>query len=1081
MNKDNSKSKDLILRQKAERLLKKKPIKPIDQLSESESMRLIQELEVHQIELELQNEELVEAKFNIHEIAEKYTELYDFAPTGYFTLTEDGKITEVNLYGAKMLGKDRKQLKNSRFGFFVSDDTKPNFNLFLEKVFSNKDIDTCEVVFLSMTNKPTYINLSGRVTTNKEQCFVTAVDITKRKEAEKALQISFAKYQVLFESFPIGISLSDKHGNIVEINEKAEELLGLSVDEQLSRHIGGSEWSNIIQTDGSPFPLEEFPSVIALKENRIVENIEMGIVKGENEKTWLNVTAAPVPVENYGVAIAYNDITERLLAEEALRKSEERLRITLEETTIGTFDWDLKNDLSYVSPTYYTMLGYEPKEGPISRDEWVSNIHPDDQASVGQKIDDILNGFSSQYQDEKRIKHADGSYRWIKVLGRTVERDENERPIRVLGVRMDITERKLLEEELFKNRELLTKTEEKGKIGGWLIDVETSAQSWTEETFRILEIDMTQGEPKLPDAIEFIDLEFRPLAAKAIRSAIENGEPYDEEWKIITMKGNKRRVHSVGEAYQKNGKTIRVEGSIQDITDRKKAEDELRKSEERFHSLFDNMGEGVALHDLVFEDGKPVNYRIVEVNNAFLKIIGFSREMVVGKLCTDVYGTTSPPFFEEYTDVVRSKNSIYFETFFIPLEKHFGISVAAWSENGFATIFSDISKRIMTEEEIILKNDELQKINAEKDKFFSIIAHDLRGPFGTFLGFTEMMVSDLNEMEPPQILKLAQMMQKSASNLYILLNNLLEWSQIQQGSIPFIPTVIQLRSMIDESVAMVNDAANKKGIELLCLIPENMQVFTDNHFLQTVIRNLVSNAIKFTPEGGKVSLSAKLYDANNIVLSICDTGIGMSKAIVDNLFRADVKTNRVGTNNEPSSGLGLLLCKEFIEKYGGQLWVESEEGKGSIFYFTIPHHVPEKKTNTKKSETIEEENGNEKKKLKILIAEDDEASELLLSTFVKKLGEIVISAKNGAEAVEACLDNPNLDLVLMDLQMPEIDGIEATRQIRLFNPNLVIIAQTAYAVTKNREMAMKAGCNDYLLKPINKNELLVIIQKYFSN
>jgi len=127
------------------------------------------------------------------------------------------------------------------------------------------------------------------------------------------------------------------------------------------------------------------------------------------------------------------------------------------------------------------------------------------------------------------------------------------------------------------------------------------------------------------------------------------------------------------------------------------------------------------------------------------------------------------------------------------------------------------------------------------------------------------------------------------------------------------------------------------------------------------------------------------------------------------------------------------------------------------------------------------ETENKKSKLKILIAEDDKASALLLTTIVEKIGEIVISAKNGAEAVEACLDNPDLDLVLMDLQMPEMDGIEATRQIRLFNSNLVIIAQTAYAVTKNREMAMKAGCTDYLLKPINKNELLVIIQKYFSN
>ena len=150
---NNSKSKDLILRQKAERLVKKKLAQPLTQLSESESMKLIHELEVHQIELELQNEELVHAQYNVHEIARKYAELYDLAPSGYFTLSKEGEITEVNIFGAKMLGKDCKRLKNNRFGFFISDDTKIIFNLFLGKVFSNKDIETCEVVLLSKNNK----------------------------------------------------------------------------------------------------------------------------------------------------------------------------------------------------------------------------------------------------------------------------------------------------------------------------------------------------------------------------------------------------------------------------------------------------------------------------------------------------------------------------------------------------------------------------------------------------------------------------------------------------------------------------------------------------------------------------------------------------------------------------------------------------------------------------------------------------------------------------------------------------------------------------------------------------------------
>lgn len=249
---------------------------------------------------------------------------------------------------------------------------------------------------------------------------------------------------------------------------------------------------------------------------------------------------------------------------------------------------------------------------------------------------------------------------------------------------------------------------------------------------------------------------------------------------------------------------------------------------------------------------------------------------------------------------------------------------------------TDITDRKLAEEQIKHKNEELLKLNAEKDKFFSIIAHDLRNPFNAFLGFTEMLVEDLPELKLNQILEMAEMMQKSAKNLFSLLNNLLEWSQIQHGSIPFNPAAIHLRSMADESLALAFDAAKNKDIELVCDIPVQIEVFADSHLLETVIRNLVSNALKFTPKGGKVSLSAKTDGDKNIEISFKDTGIGMNQSMVENLFRLDVKTNRLGTNGELSTGLGLLLCKEFIEKHGGKIWVESEVGKGSTFYFTIP-------------------------------------------------------------------------------------------------------------------------------------------------
>lgn len=232
------------------------------------------------------------------------------------------------------------------------------------------------------------------------------------------------------------------------------------------------------------------------------------------------------------------------------------------------------------------------------------------------------------------------------------------------------------------------------------------------------------------------------------------------------------------------------------------------------------------------------------------------------------------------------------------------------------------------------KNEELQIINSEKDKLFSIIAHDLRSPFSSFLGLTQIMAEELETLSMDQLQEIAGSMRKSAINLFRLLENLLQWSRIQQGSIPYYPTQLDLISIVEESIALVIDSANKKGIVITYDIPYNTKIYADSNMLQTIIRNIVSNAVKFTPKNGKVNIEARTT-SKNVEISVSDTGIGMSSSMVDNLFRLGNQTNRTGTEGEPSTGLGLIICKEFIDKQGGKIWVESEEGKGSVFYFTI--------------------------------------------------------------------------------------------------------------------------------------------------
>jgi CheY-like chemotaxis protein len=397
----------------------------------------------------------------------------------------------------------------------------------------------------------------------------------------------------------------------------------------------------------------------------------------------------------------------------------------------------------------------------------------------------------------------------------------------------------------------------------------------------------------------------------------------------------------------------------------------------------------------------------------------------------------------------------------------------------------EVSARVKTHLKLHLQSKllqqqskELQELIATKDKFFSIISHDLRGPLGGFMSYTEMMAEDCTNFSPCQMQEMTLEMSQSAKNIFSLLENLLEWSRMQQGHTAYKPQTVNLFSLTTDCIKTLTDSIRKKELQLEIKIAESHTVFADINMLQSIVRNLVGNAIKFTPTAGKITLSASLTENNTTVFIVKDSGIGMNQPLLSNLFKLAVNNSRPGTNGEQSSGLGLLLCKEFVEKHCGELWVESEEGKGSEFFFTLPDN-PDCSSDLDNTGNSSEEITDQIKNLKILIAEDNELSENLIRMLTHAFSNRVFSVNTGSEAVEFCLDNPDLDLIFMDIKMPGLDGFEATRQIRRFNKEVIIIAQTAFGLRGDREKAKNAGCNDFLSKPVNKSDLHALMLKYF--
>ena len=399
---------------------------------------------------------------------------------------------------------------------------------------------------------------------------------------------------------------------------------------------------------------------------------------------------------------------------------------------------------------------------------------------------------------------------------------------------------------------------------------------------------------------------------------------------------------------------------------------------------------------------------------------------------------------------------------------------------GFIGQCQDINQRKQAELILQAKNEELQKVNVEKDKFFAILAHDLRSPFNTLLGFTQIMVEDFSELKQEDIQKMAKAMRTSATGLYSLLENLLVWSGSQRGTTSFVPVQFSLKDIIQENLKLVQESAHAKRIEIAINISDDLMVFADVNMIGSTIRNLVSNAVKFTPKNREICISAMSIPGNLIEISIKDSGMGMSEEMCRKLFQLNENIGRIGTEGEPTSGLGLILCKDFIEKNGGQIWAESEENEGSIFYFTLPSCMEVNSKTTLPYPLYNTIENTSPEKLKILIVDDDEASEMLISIALKIFSKEIIKAKTGIEAVEACRENPDIDLILMDFKMPLMNGYEATRYIRQFNTNVIIIAQTAFETAGDYQMALEVGCNEYILKPFNLDSLKKMIRKYFK-
>lgn len=930
----------------------------------------------------------------------------------------------------------------------------------------------------------------------------SSADLTKRKQTELSLQESEEKYRVLFNTFPLGITITDSSGNIVESNARSSELLGLSKDEQEARRIDGEQW-RIIRPDGTLMQTDEYASIRALKENRLIENVEMGIVKSHEKTTWINVNAAPLLLENYGVAVTYNDITDRKKTEEALRKSDERYALVVDATENGIWDWNVETNEVYFSEQWKNQIGYRDDEIKNEFDIWTEHLHPDEKDYCLNAVQNYLNNPVEHFFIEFRFRHKDGSYRWISNKAASVKNSLG-KVIRMFGAHSDITETKKAEMIRLLQYNIANAVVTSKNLNelfdsikdelNFIVDVKNFFIAfYNEETGMLRSLCDNDEKDQIPEW---------PAEKSATGYVIKQGKPALLRKADTIRLQNEGILKAVGipaEAWL--GVPLKIEGKVSgamvvqsydnpDIFDQSSIEIleliahelsmfiENRRSGEKAVKLSKAVEQSSVSVMITNKDGY-----IEYVNPFFSKLTGYSFEEVLGKNPKFLKsGKQSNAFYETLWKTILSGNDWegeilnknkwgyqYWEKALIsPIVNSEGVLT------NFVAIKEDITERKKMLEELVAAKVKSEESDRLKTAFINNISHEIRTPLNGILGFGEFLTETNLPFEARK--EMFKHVQRSSNRLMNTVSDYMDMARIVSGSLEVNRREFLLKPLLSDIYEKTKDLCAEKNIELEAIIPENPEViilFSDRELIHKTVTILLNNALKFT-KSGNIKFGFKLQK-DIIEFFVQDTGRGIAHDKLDVVFNMFTQEDTSDTRGYEGSGLGLSIAKGLVALLGGDITVFSTKGIGSTFIFTVPN----KSTyNGERSVFIKELSAPTAEKPLILVAEDEESNYLYIEIVLKNLGCDILHAINGAEAVEFCRRRPDISVVLMDIKMPVMNGLEATLLIHAIRPELPIIATTAFAQLGDEQRFLAAGCDDYLVKPFKKEMLVALLRKY---
>ncbi len=524
------------------------------------------------------------------------------------------------------------------------------------------------------------------------------------------------------------------------------------------------------------------------------------------------------------------------------------------------------------------------------------------------------------------------------------------------------------------------------------------------------------------------------------------------------------------------------------VEELKLAEEARRKSDEKYKTLFNANTDGITIFNL---RGEEMPSEIMDMNENAAKMLGYSIEEMKEINPNELELNITKDKINKRIEDLKIKGFSYFETSLRHKNGHeifVEIKVLIFDYAGqpaLMNIARDITVRKMAEIELMHAKERAEESDRLKSAFLANMSHEIRTPMNGILGFAELLKEPKLSGEEQQ--EYISIIEKSGLRMLNIIKDIVDISKIESGLMEVKLHESNINEQIDYIYSFFKPETDIKSLQFSCLktLSGNKAIIqTDKEKIYAILTNLVKNAIKYTDTGSiEVGYILKKENHSDVLeFFIKDTGIGIRKDRQEAIFERFIQADIQDVNARQGAGLGLTISKAYAGMLGGTIRVESEEGEGSTFYFTLPYQSIIDEGNS--DNEISNPNSTREIKIKsldinVLIVEDDEASAKFLAKIIGGISSNNCIVQTGQEAVNGAKNIPNLDLILMDIQIPDMNGYEATREIRQFNKEVIIIAQTAFALIGDREKALEAGCNDYIEKPIQKNRLLDLIREYF--